>query len=200
MMIHDCKLFSCAQIIKACSKCKKSSLMSAFYSNISRPDGHNVYCKACVKLSAKKQKSKNIGHNCIISECNTQEQFCLWHNESHFLTEFRPAPAYKSSHEAVCRVAYIEKSYNMEQGAWKKLWNLQNGKCALCKQNFLASDINLKPVVDHCHDTSVVRALLHNSCNMAIGRFGDDFKLCYQAYQYLEKHSRQKKKERSVQI
>ncbi len=58
----------------------------------------------------------------------------------------------------------------------------QDGKCAICERIF---GENLKPCVDHCHRTGVVRALLCSECNKGIGLLQDDALVVERALRYL---------------
>lgn len=46
----------------------------------------------------------------------------------------------------------------------------QNGKCAICLQPINMSKQGQDPVLDHCHKTGAVRAVLHRSCNALLGK------------------------------
>lgn len=43
---------------KTCSKCKKTSLIQNFYSDVSKKDRLSSRCRACVKLRSKEQRVK----------------------------------------------------------------------------------------------------------------------------------------------
>lgn len=43
-----------------------------------------------------------------------------------------------------------------------------------------------KLVVDHCHDTGIVRGLLCHNCNRALGLFKDKIEVLKNAIKYLE--------------
>lgn len=51
----------------------------------------------------------------------------------------------------------------------RKLIANQNGVCPLCKVNLLSLAPN-NVVVDHCHDTGVIRGVLCRGCNGAEGK------------------------------
>lgn len=67
-----------------------------------------------------------------------------------------------------------------------KMIEEQAGLCLICKQPLTLEGWG-GPAVDHCHDTGVVRGILHRSCNAAIGLLRDDSKLLRFAAEYLEK-------------
>lgn len=41
-------------------------------------------------------------------------------------------------------------------------------------------------VVDHCHDTGVIRGVICSTCNRGIGLLNDDLKLLEKAMEYLK--------------
>ena len=78
-----------------------------------------------------------------------------------------------------------ERKYQMAQYGitvteYRRLFALQNGRCAICNVN---QESNLD--VDHCHKTNKVRGLLCRKCNNAIGLLQDDAALCKKAADYL---------------
>lgn len=76
---------------------------------------------------------------------------------------------------------------NIEQ--YMAMYRRQLGRCAICKKHALpaGSGAGVKQlVVDHCHRTNRVRALLCWGCNVSLGHFQDDAKLLRTAAAYLE--------------
>lgn len=61
----------------------------------------------------------------------------------------------------------------------------QDGCCAVCGIHI--SEIDRSFDIDHCHKTKIVRGLLCNNCNVAIGRLKDSPELCYKAAEYLDR-------------
>lgn len=55
----------------------------------------------------------------------------------------------------------------------------QEGRCFICKDE-------TELVVDHCHKSGKVRALLCSHCNIGLGMFRDNPKFTQSATQYLE--------------
>lgn len=41
--------------------------------------------------------------------------------------------------------------------------------------------------IDHCHETGIIRSLLCNRCNQALGLFKDDIESLKKAINYLER-------------
>jgi hypothetical protein len=67
------------------------------------------------------------------------------------------------------------KLYDLTVEDFEMLWDAQKGRCLVCDTDMLRTHRDSRSaVVDHDHETGVVRALLCNNCNRAIGLLGDD--------------------------
>lgn len=65
----------------------------------------------------------------------------------------------------------------------------QEGVCAICGKP--ETKPNAKYLaVDHNHETGVIRGLLCNNCNRALGLLGDNVETLQNAINYLLKHER----------
>jgi len=64
----------------------------------------------------------------------------------------------------------------------------QNHVCAICHEiGFKMNDHVYDTLcVDHCHETGIVRGLLCNNCNRALGLMKDDINRLKNAISYLE--------------
>lgn len=84
----------------------------------------------------------------------------------------------------------LRKKYDLSINDYEKMYNFQEGKCLICKENFPS---NLKEkwgmAVDHCHTTGKVRGLLCRFCNQALGSFRDNIVLLENAIEYLKNSS-----------
>ncbi len=65
-----------------------------------------------------------------------------------------------------------------------EMFEAQGGRCEICKISFFEVR---RYVIDHCHQTGVVRALLCDSCNTALGKFKDSPALLREAAAYVER-------------
>lgn len=75
--------------------------------------------------------------------------------------------------------------YGITVEQFREMEARQDGLCAICGQpNQQAKTTRL--VVDHDHETGVVRGLLCGACNNGIGRFQDDPQRLRAAADYLE--------------
>ncbi len=73
------------------------------------------------------------------------------------------------------------RNFGITLDCYKRMIREQEGKCAICKIMF--EGLN----VDHCHKTGIVRGLLCDNCNLALGHFKDEPVLLEIAIVYLKK-------------
>ena len=77
-----------------------------------------------------------------------------------------------------------ERRYGITQEQFNKMLIDQKNMCAICSSKFK----NTKNThIDHCHDSSRVRGLLCNNCNMALGQFNDNTDIMDNIIKYLQK-------------
>jgi len=72
--------------------------------------------------------------------------------------------------------------YGLSAEHHRRLVEQQNGVCAICKRPSRRA-----LCVDHCHATRVVRGLLCDKCNTALGLLGDDAGRVLAAVAYLDR-------------
>jgi hypothetical protein len=70
--------------------------------------------------------------------------------------------------------------YNLDSTGYQNMLKIQGYKCAICRLEKVL-------VVDHCHNLNIIRGLLCNQCNTAIGLFKDNIESLYGAINYLKK-------------
>lgn len=85
-----------------------------------------------------------------------------------------------------CQKIYLEdyhlnKKYGITREQRDALIQAQGGRCGLCDEEPKVF------VVDHCHETGVVRGMLCVRCNLGLGRFGDNVAGLERAIAYLER-------------
>lgn len=71
------------------------------------------------------------------------------------------------------REAHLRHRYGIDLAHYEKMLSDQGGVCAVCKQPPSRENTRAhwagKLCVDHCHDSTKVRGLLCNDCNLAVG-------------------------------
>lgn len=83
------------------------------------------------------------------------------------------------------RKAQRLRKFDMSLDEFHRILESQDYKCAICSYSSM-DDPTMFPVVDHCHETDVVRGLLCMNCNQAIGKLKDDPELLRKAADYVE--------------
>jgi hypothetical protein len=82
------------------------------------------------------------------------------------------------------RTSTLRLKYGLTEAAYAELVLDQDGVCAVCGE--------VPPralVVDHCHRTGKVRALLCDACNKALGLMKDDSARLRMAARYVDYHA-----------
>lgn len=77
----------------------------------------------------------------------------------------------------------IKHKYDISLEEYDAMLLKQNGKCAIC--GCCANVPYNNFCVDHCHESGVVRGLLCNTCNRAIGLLKDNVSVLKKAIVYL---------------
>lgn len=75
--------------------------------------------------------------------------------------------------------------YGLHPDDWTAMLIAQSGRCDVCLGPMR------KPVVDHCHDSGVVRSLLCSNCNAAEGMLLGDPARARALANYMERHKKE---------
>ncbi len=76
--------------------------------------------------------------------------------------------------------------YGITPEDYSRMFEEQEGKCAICQSTDSEHPITELLVVDHCHLTGKVRGLLCNTCNRGIGFMREETDRLLNAAVYLE--------------
>lgn len=83
--------------------------------------------------------------------------------------------------------AELKMHYNISLDEYLRMFNMQDGRCAICN---IPQDQLIKTLaVDHNHNTGQIRALLCSACNVGLGMFKDQTLLLKKAISYLNHFS-----------
>jgi hypothetical protein len=196
---------------KVCTKCKVEKRFEDFSIENSRKDKRHLWCKRCSKIYnrekyASKYAEKNKNFIPEVYPTDTLKT-CYKCKEEKFITEFPKNKLGKFAVKSVCRVCdrvrvstwkknnpdrvrnlHLKYKHNISLDIFNEMLKHQNNCCAICKID--AKDIlgkfKQKLVVDHCHTTGKVRALLCDSCNVGLGLFKDNIESLRKSADYLE--------------
>jgi Recombination endonuclease VII len=78
---------------------------------------------------------------------------------------------------------HLRSKYGITLEERQSMVDAQGGICAICKAKLKS------PYVDHDHDTGLIRGILCNRCNRALGMFEDDRSVLLNAVAYLDHFS-----------
>ncbi len=81
------------------------------------------------------------------------------------------------------RNAQLKRDYGITLEGFNQLVAAQNGCCALCGVAYP------RLVVDHCHSSGKIRAILCDLCNTGIGKLKENPVLLRKAADYIELHA-----------
>lgn len=96
----------------------------------------------------------------------------------------------KGTREEYRREHHLKKKYNIDNEDFSTLWQVFEGRCAICKVNLTMPEGKKGQgltcaVVDHDHSTGNLRAILCNGCNKGLGLFKDNPEILLSAWSYL---------------
>jgi hypothetical protein len=158
-------------IERHCNGCDTTKSIEEFAKDRNDKSGYTYRCKVCRNKKQKEWVTRNPEK---VKELN------LKHRETR--KEYYSTPERKFKY----RKKYIEKTFGIPYEEYERLFDLQSGVCAICSQPERSSK-NSYLSVDHCHTTGVIRGLLCNSCNRALGYFYDSTSNLINAVNYLNK-------------
>jgi hypothetical protein len=75
---------------------------------------------------------------------------------------------------------FMRRKFKLTEQQYAELMN--NNNCEIC------SRVLEKKCIDHCHSTNIVRGVLCNNCNTALGLVGDNVSVLEEMIKYLQKH------------
>jgi hypothetical protein len=121
-------------------------------------------------------KSKSDGKQANCKQCNN-EKARAWQTENY--DQFKKHWEKQKTAEALWKRK--ARRYNISVEELKLLFSLNDGTCTICKRypsNFL--------VIDHCHTKNIVRGILCEKCNQALGLMDDNIEYLLNMIQYLK--------------
>ena len=151
--------------MKTCSKCDVEKPLSEFYKR-SDTGKYRSSCKKCWYISSKRYVDKNRGK---VNKYNRD---------------------YNKTNPTRAKKSYIKSTYGLTWEEYTKLYNSQQGKCAICNK-YITIEVDKSRTstacVDHNHETGEVRGILCDSCNKGIGYLKDNIMILENAIKYLNR-------------
>ncbi len=146
---------------RVCPRCKRRKLLTKFNRNKNYKNGYSSWCRDCNKKACKLYYINNRER--LLEKCRE------WNRKNKEKKHFQS----------------IKRQYGVSMGRYKKIFNAQKGKCALCGKSQVACTRRLH--IDHNHKTGEIRGLLCHGCNTGLGSFNDDISLLKKAISYLQR-------------
>lgn len=126
------------QPLRLCTKCGLFKDRSEFSKRAASPDGLNNYCKACMSKYYYKESRSSRKAKNILK----REKM---------------------------RAHHLNRKYKMTPEEYDRMYEAQGGKCGICEKQGVPQGMpGEKLVVDHDHETGLVRGLLCYQCNYAL--------------------------------
>lgn len=147
-------------IYKVCRACNTPKTLDCFHTVLRGKYGVAAKCKDCVNLDARERYKNNPDHRKAIMR------------KSHM------------KNPTARRNVLLKHCYGISLREYNELLLKQDYKCVTCGITQFAIGRDLD--VDHCHQTSKVRGLLCNPCNLALGLVKDNVEILRDMIKYLE--------------
>lgn len=174
--------------------------------NRARKEKKRLFCsRAC----ATTQRHKDYRTAYVVQD----KKRCTKCHQTKPLTDFSPSSKALDGHLSSCRTCRSQHTKNWQKNNVVKyrakqkqfkygitpameaaLYVNQNGVCAICGKSPPDS-----LVVDHCHETGIIRGLLCRRCNLGLGMLGDTLDSLSSAVRYLKKR-RSNKNDKKVAV
>lgn len=204
--------------MKTCHVCKVTKPLDEFHKASKSPDGRQYRCKPCAISAARRrardnpeakreadkkyrQSEKYKANRKERREGPQRERILEQKRESWYrnhesnlerLRERQLDPEFQArqreryarwrkNNPRGNRKWQLEYFYGLTLDQWDEMVLAQEGRCAIC-------ELPAELVVDHCHDSKKVRALLCGTCNSGLGHFKDDPARMRAAAVYIEQH------------
>lgn len=87
------------------------------------------------------------------------------------------------------RQTHLMRTYLIDQSIYEHILMMQDGHCALCPATVSGRKNDQFLIVDHDHETGVVRGLLCHHCNIMLGAAKDNMNTLQNGISYLAKYA-----------
>ena len=124
--------------------------------------------------------SGELGLNC--NNCRRDLPLAMFHKHT------RSACGYQTTCKECQRFRMKKQHYGIDRADYESMRTTQGAMCAICGAHESSASCTYKHlVVDHCHSTGAVRALLCDNCNKVLGKVNDDVDRLKAMIAYLER-------------
>lgn len=166
--------------MKKCAKCQQHKAQSDFHKDKSKKDGLMIMCKPCNKA----KRYEWVKNNPDKVKAYSRLRYQIVKSDGRYKK--------MKSTNTEARARYKRKErYGLTNEDFQLMMFAQTGKCAICNNKLI------RPHVDHCHKTNVVRGILCVHCNRGLGEFFDNTDLLLKAIIYLQNQAKKLAKEKA---
>jgi hypothetical protein len=171
---------------KNCTKCREERPLLEFRKQKDGKHGVTSHCKICDKKyyqenkESIKLKSKNYCLEYPEKKKESDRKYYQSHKEQSRISRKK----WRDEHKEENKNRNLQLNYGITLEEYRKLFQEQNGVCAICGKLELIKWKSLS--VDHNHSTNKVRGLLCNHCNTGLGKFKDNIITLEKAIEYLK--------------
>lgn len=185
--------------MRECTKCGETKPLEEFSPyRRSDPGRRLAQCKACKReqmradRAANPEKWREYAKRDRIKNAKRVKEAKTRYYRSESYKRYRREwlaknPEYMSTYLAGYRKAkrwmLIEEKYGLTREQYESMERTQRFACAICLRPLTEVRVH----IDHCHETGLVRGLLCQRCNQAIGLLGDDPTAAVRAARYLRR-------------
>jgi Autographiviridae endonuclease VII len=144
--------------------------------------------RICRRCKEEKPRSEFRGRNFQCIECLRDKQ-TIYRQENR--KELRKKAKNSRESYAAADSLYENKiklmhRYGLTVSEFNEILSKQGNVCAICGSNNWGTNGNNRPVIDHCHDSNVIRGFLCVTCNAMLGSAKNSPKILRLAADYLE--------------
>ena len=154
--------------MKICSVCKIEKSIAEFTKDSRKKDGLRIFCKTCHCALMKMYRLRKPEQYKAYRDAHKEQQRFLQRR-------------WCKAHPDQVKAKTLRRKYGMLLQDFKALQVLQQQRCAVC-------GCKHPLVVDHCHKTKRVRALLCGQCNRALGLLYEDPRRVRALLRYIQKY------------
>ncbi len=185
--------------VKFCPECKQEKPITDYTKCRTRSDGLCWRCKTCHNVWGKirRQKLKERGghdpdptlETKRCSVCKSEKSISDFYKSRNELDGYNRTctPCWKKRQKvrgAAIRNQKRVKKYGITPIQFEDMLKAQGNKCAICPATIPTTQRGW--MVDHCHDTGVVRGIVCSLCNLMLGMAKDNPEVLRAGAAYLE--------------
>ena len=180
--------------MKTCTKCTAAKPETEFSRYKVGKPGLRAICRQCVndysrgRFPQDKEKIKQSNRKNYQKYKERRTGYARRYRENNREKVKAYLRAYHAKNRDSARAYELLRKYNITIDEYAVLSDTQEGLCAICKrpETRKQKGVLLPLVVDHCHETGRVRALLCFRCNTMIGYADDEIERLLAAVDYLK--------------